>query len=126
MKTIITITANEIAVVEKLSNELISKKLISEEQGRMLCNHEEIHEAHKGFEIRATNKNGGDYVVEMNIPEWMLIETNEVIINHLDEVAAIAAAIEHSTLNIAVKILLKGLKRDFQNLWEQHNMPGEF
>ena len=124
MKTIITITANEIAVVEKISNELISKKLISEEQGKMLCNHEEIHEAHKGFSIIGKNNEDGSYTVETEIPEWVTVESLEVIINHLDEVVAIAAAIKAAAS--AVKILLKGLKSDFQNLWEKHNLPGKF
>ena len=114
----------EINAVEKLAKELKSHDLISEEQAKQLCAHDDVLEAHAGFMVKGMNQDDGTYVVEATIPEWVTTDTVEVIVGHLDEVVAIAAAAK--SIAHMFKVLTKGLKSDFQNLWEKHNLPGEF
>ena len=114
----------EVKSVEKHASELVIKGVINSDQAKQLCAHEHIHEAHDGFVVIGENTEDGSYAVTIKIPEWVTVESLEVIVGHLDEVVTIAAAIKAAAS--AIKILLKGLKRDFQNLWEKHNLPGKF
>lgn len=124
MKITIVNSAKEVKIVEELATELQNSCLITVQQAKQLSSHEDMHEAHKGFSIVGKNNEDGSYTVDAEIPEWVSVDTLNVVIDHLDEVVTIASAVKAAAN--AFKVLMKGLKKDLQEVWKNHNMPGEF
>lgn len=119
MKIINVFANEEVKAVESLSNALVAKELLTEKQAAMLCSHENLHEAHAGFIVIGENTEDG-YKVEITIPEWVTIETCEVIEKNLDQVVSVAAAVKAAAL--AFKVLVTGLKKDFKAMLEKHGI----
>lgn len=124
MKIAMLFDGNEVASIDCLCKQMVRKDLMTNEEAKQLCCHNDVHEAHNGFVVMGENNSYGDYKVTIVIPEWVTVESLDVIEQNLDQVVAVVAAIKAAAA--ATKVLLKNLSDGFKKMWKDHNMPGEF
>ena len=123
MKSTIIISNAEIKSAESFYEALKKADLINQNQYKLLINHEDIHEAHKGFEIIANNDENG-YSITVEIPEWVIVDVNGVCEKHIPFIVSLVATCKAAANTF--NMLCKSIKKDFDEMFKKHDINIRF